>query len=389
MLVSAPRLGNNGAGNRTVDADGHRPDASEEVSTVAEPPSAAWAARMDWRSGTLVAAAPGAPRVEWRPPPRPGVLSRRPLRFFEGLDGGFRLIRFAPALTVGLSAIVFTLWTLLIGVVISGLAWAGTGFLSEVFSDPDAAAGFSIVAQFGAFALSISSLSLVHLLTGVGAVAARAAFDSRRMTLRAGWLALRGVRLRLVLVTGLLGLAHLLALAVLLLPALVVAGLGQSTASLVLTGLGLLGWCAFTLYFALRTAFVGCTVAHERRTIRQAFVRSWRLTGSGFWRTLGQLLLGWYLSNQLVSIIITPLVVIAYVLTILAVIIGISSGTGGTVMLLSALAVVAVVVGALTIAATAVLFAYLAGLVSVVFFDRLMRAEGYDLVLLRQAEAEA
>ena len=58
-------------------------------------------------------------------------------------------------------------------------------------------------------------------------------------------------------------------------------------------------------------------------------------------------------------------------------------------MLLSALAVVAVVVGALTIAATAVLFAYLAGLVSVVFFDRLMRAEGYDLVLLRQAEAEA
>lgn len=356
---------------------------------MVEHPGAAWTSRMDWRSGTLVAAAPGTPRAGWRPPPRPGVLSRRPLRFFEGLDGGFRLIRFAPALTVGLSAIVFTVWTLLIGVAIAGLTWAGTGFLSAVFADPDAAAGFSIITQFGAFALSISSLSLVHLLAGVAAVGARAAFDSRRMTLRAGWRALRGVRLRLVLLTGLLGLAHLLALGVLLLPTLILAGLGQSTAALVLTGLGLLGWCAFTLYFALRTAFVGCAVAHERRTIRQAFVRSWRLTGRGFWRTLGQLLLGWYLSNQLVSIIISPLIVIAYVLTILAVIIGVSSGAGGTVMVLSAVAVVAVVIGALTIAATAVLFAYLAGLVAVVFFDRLMRAEGYDLVLLRRAEAEA
>lgn len=356
---------------------------------MVEHPGAAWTSRMDWRSGTLVAAAPGAPRVDWRPPPRPGVLSRRPLRFFEGLDGGFQLIRFAPALTVGLSAIVFTVWTLFVGALAAALIWAGTGYLTSVFADPDAATGFSILGQFGAFALSISSLSLVHLLAGVATVGARAAFDSRRMTLREGWRALRGVRVRLVVLTLVLGLTHLLALAVLLLPALVVAGLGLTTASLVLTGLGLLGWCAFTLYFALRTAFVGCAVAHERRTIRQAFVRSWRLTGRGFWRTLGQLLLGWYLSNQLVSIIISPLIVVAYVLTILAVIIGISSGAGSTAMLLVSLAVVAVVIGWLTIAATAVLFAYLAGLVSVVFFDRLMRAEGYDLVLLRRAEAEA
>lgn len=350
--------------------------------------SAAWTVRTDWRTGARVPAPAVRPRPQWQAPPTPGVLSRRPLRFFEGLDGGFRLIRFAPALTVGLSAIVFTLWTLAITAAISGIAWAGSGFLTAVFSDPDASAGFSILAQFGAVALSISSLSLVHLLAGATTVGTRAAFDSRRMTLREGWRALAGVRWRLVLTTALLAAAHLGALVVLLIPALLVAGLGSATGALVLTGFGLLGWIAFTVYFALRTAFVGCAIAHERLTVRSAFARSWRLTASGFWRTLGQLLLGWYLSNQLVSIIISPLIVVAYVVLIAIVIIGVSSGGSTTTLLITALAGLAIAVSFITLAATAVLFAYLAGLVSVVYFDRLMRVEGYDLVLLRRAEGD-
>lgn len=349
--------------------------------------SAAWDAVMDWRTGTHTPRPPTRPRPVWQPAPAPGVISRRPLRFFESLDGGFRLLRFAPALTVGLALIVFTLWMLALGALAAGLVWAASGFLTAVFAEPEAAAGFTVIAQFGAFAASLSSLSLVHLLAGVTAIGTRRAFDSRRMTLKEGWAALSGVRLRLVLVTVLLSAAHLVALVLACVPALVVAGLGAATAAIVLAAAGILAWLAFTVVFALRTAFTGCAIAHERLSIARAVGRSWRLTGTGFWRTAGQLLLGWFLSNQLVTIIITPLIVLAYVLAIVVVIIAMGSGGTGPIALATALIIVALLVTFFTLTATAVLFAYLAGLVSVVYFDRLMRSEGYDLVLLREAEA--
>lgn len=347
-----------------------------------------WDARTDWRTGRHVPRDPQRVRTTWRTAPQPGVLSRRPLKFFEGLDGGFRLLRFAPALTVGLALIVFTLWTLLIGAIAAGIVWASFGLLAQVFADPDATAGLTVIAQFGALAGSMLSLSLIHLLAGVTSIGTRAAFDSRRMTLAQGWRALRGVRWRLVLATLVLGGAHFASLIVASAPALVLAGLGQTTASAILLGLALLLWFAASAFFGIRTAFVGCTISVERVTIRRAFARSWRLTGRGFWRTTGQLLLGYYLSNQLVSIIITPIILIVYIVLIIVVLIQLGSA-GSPAFAVVASVVVLVVISATTLAATAVLFAFLSALVSVVYVDVRMRQEGYDLILLREAEQSA
>jgi hypothetical protein len=355
---------------------------------VFEARGAAWDARMNWRTGRHEARPPGRVRPQWRPAPQPGVIARRPLRFFEGLDGGFRLIRFAPALTVGLALIVFTLWALALAALGSAVVWASAGLLAEVFADPDATAGFSVIFQVGTLVASLTSLSLVHLLAGVTAVGTRAAFDSERMSLKQGWAALRGVRLRLVLATALLFALHLGALFALTAPALVLAGFGAGVGSALLLLLGVFGWLAVTVCFGIRTVFVGCVISHEHAPLGQAFRRSWRLTRRGFWRTTGQLVLGYVLSNQLVSIVITPVIIIFYVVLIIVSLTMLSTGSaiGFGAIALTLVALVAVFV---TLAATAVLFAYLAGLVSVVYFDRLMRTEGYDLILLREAEWKA
>ncbi|GAA4285133.1 hypothetical protein GCM10022261_26640 [Brevibacterium daeguense] len=343
---------------------------------------------MNWRTGRHELRDPEPIRSLWRPAPEPGVLARRPQRFFEGLDGGFRLLRFAPALTVGLALIVFTLWALALAALGSAVVWASAGLLAEVFADPDATAGFAVITQVGALVASLTALSLVHLLAGVTAVGTRAAFDSERMTLKQGWAALRGVRLRLVLTTVLLFALHLGALIALSAPALLLAGLGSGTGSAIVLLLGVFGWLAFTVYFGIRTAFVGCVISHEQATVGQAFRRSWRLTRHGFWRTAGQLVLGYALSNQLVSIVITPIIIIVYVALIIVSLTMLSTASV-TAFGAIALTLVALVTVFVTLAATAALFAYLAGLVSVVYFDRLMRTEGYDLILLREAERRA
>lgn len=359
---------------------------------------AAWDAQTDWTTGRWQPRSQTRTRPAWQPAPKPGVLSKRPMRFAESLDAGFRLLRFSPGVSVGTAMIVLTLFLLAVSAAVAGLIWLSFGYLVGVFASSDAAGGLSFLMQFAASAVSLLSLCFLHFLSGLLSIPARQAFftppggravDARgrqTTTLRRTWGLLAGQRLRLIAATALLGGAHFAALALLLAPGVVIAVFtAQAVVGFLLAGLGALGWVVFTVFFMVRTAFVGCAIALERMTIRQAFARSWKLTGRRFWATTGTLLLAYYLSSQLISIIVSPLLIIFFIAAIVISLTILDSGSAETfgAVVIATLTILGL---ALTSAATAVLYAYQSGVITGLYFDRRMRFEGYDLLLLREAE---
>lgn len=359
---------------------------------------AAWDAQTDWATGRWQPRSQTRTRPAWQPAPKPGVLSKRPMRFAESLDAGFRLLRFSPGVSVGTAMIVLTLFLLAVSAAVAGLIWLSFGYLVGVFASSDAAGGLSFLMQFAASAVSLLSLCFLHFLSGLLSIPARQAFftppggravDARGQkttTLRRAWGMLAGQRLRLIAATALLGGAHFAALALLLTPGVVIAVFtSQAVIGFLLAGLGALGWVVFTVFFMVRTAFVGCAIAVERMTIRQAFARSWQLTGRRFWATTGTLLLSYYLSSQLISIIVSPLLLIFFIAAIVVSLTILDSGSAETfgAVVIATLTILGL---ALTSAATAVLYAYQSGVITGLYFDRRMRFEGYDLLLLREAE---
>ena len=303
----------------------------------------AWTSQVNWHTGRWQTRGPAPGPQPWSPPLRRGILAKRPLTFFEVLDSGFRLLRFAPGPAIGAPLIVLSLWTLLLTAVGAGLALP---FLRDLLGNVAALSG------------------------------------ARRMGLAESWRALRGRRWRLVLAAGLITGIDLGLLLVLLVPATLLS-LAEATVPAVVVGvLSLLLWVCAVVWVNLRLALVGTAIGAEGLRVPAAVARSWRLTGRGRWRLLGQLGLGYVLSNQLIQLILSPFLL---VVTTLAVI-GLAAAEGDVAVMTAIGIVVGAVVLALTTISSAVLFGYFSCLVCACYFDARMRGEGYDLVLIRGEE---
>ena len=347
--------------------------------------SNAWTSEVDWQTGQWKRRDQGPTHHEWQPPSPRGILAKRPLTFFEVLDSGFRLLRFIPGLTIGAALIVFTLWTLLLTAIGTFVVLRFLPFLSELMNNDDALSGFMLIAQLGTFALSLLSLGVVHFLAGLAAFGADGSFGARKITLTHAWSSLRGRRWSLIGATAVISGINLGLLILLGLPSLLLA-LVDNTVLAIVAALAALGlWLLALVWLNLRFAFTGSVIALEEVGVRAGLARSWRLTGSGFWRTFGQLGLGYFLSNQLVQLIISPLVIIVTAVATTVIATASESETTMTVMGVIAGAILLL----LTLVSSAVLFAYFSCLVCVCYFDRRMRSEGHDLVLIRREETAA
>ncbi|HJF76835.1 MAG TPA: hypothetical protein K8V63_08800 [Brevibacterium linens] len=342
----------------------------------------AWTSEVDWHTGRWQRRSPSPPSRGWQPTPPRGLLPKRPLTFIEALDSGFRLLRFIPTLSVGSSLIVFSLWSLLLTAIGTLIAVQFLPFLNDLSGNDDAVSGFIALAQLGSVALSLLSLGLAHLLSGLIATGTRESFGARRTTLSMAWKSLSGRRWRLILATLLMSGINLGLLLALTAPTLLFVSADSVILAFVWAALAALLWFAALLWINLRLAFLGSAIAVEDLSVRAAIRRSWTLTGRGFWRMLGQLALGYFLSNQLVQLIITPIVFIISLLLGLGM-----STTSESTTAQAAIAIVSVgLLLGLTLISSAVLFAYFACLVTVCFFDQQMRSEGLDLVLIRAEE---
>ena len=342
----------------------------------------AWTSEVDWHTGRWQRRSPSPPSRGWQPTPPRGLLPKRPLTFIEALDSGFRLLRFIPTLSVGSSLIVFSLWSLLLTAIGTLIAVQFLPFLNDLSGNDDAVSGFIALAQLGSVALSLLSLGLAHLLSGLIATGTRESFGARRTTLSMAWKSLSGRRWRLILATLLMSGINLGLLLALTAPTLLFVSADSVILAFVWAALAALLWFAALLWINLRLAFLGSAIAVEDLSVRAAIRRSWTLTGRGFWRMLGQLALGYFLSNQLVQLIITPIVFIISLLLGLGM-----STTSESTTAQAAIAIVSVgLLLGLTLISSAVFFAYFACLVTVCFFDQQMRSEGLDLVLIRAEE---
>ncbi|GAA1849443.1 hypothetical protein [Brevibacterium marinum] len=345
--------------------------------------SNAWTSEVDWQTGQWQQRGQGPTHHEWHPPSPRGILAKRPLTFFEVLDSGFRLLRFIPGLTIGAALIVFTLWTLVLTAVGTFMVLRFLPFLDALVSNDDAMSGFFLLAQMGSFAISLLSLGAAHFLAGLASGGAENSFGARKTTLSQSWASLRGRRWSLILAALVLGAINLGLLVLFGLPALLLALFDNTVLAVVAALLALVLWVCALIWLNLRFAFTGSTIAVEGLRVGAALRRSWRLTSTGFRRTLGQLGVGYFLSNQLVQLIISPLVTVVTVVATVAV----NTADAATLTIIGVIAGAILLV--LTTVSSAILFAYFSCLVCVCYFDRRMRTEGFDLVLIRREEKTA
>ncbi|MEU6407264.1 glycerophosphoryl diester phosphodiesterase membrane domain-containing protein [Microbispora sp. NPDC046933] len=316
----------------------------------------------------------------YRPPdaPRPGIIPLRPLTLGDILDGTIKLIRSNPKATLGLSAIVAAI-TAIPTAVGQALSF---GSLGEIMADPyaytaDASLAGEAAQLIGSIIGYVMTFVGTTVLTGVlTRVLGRAVFGGR-ITVGEAW---RLARSRLPALFGLvllqalilmLPLLALLAVFVSLAAADAFGGAGDTTAgALVLVVLlFLVAYVPYLLFFYTRLSLAAPAIVLEGRGVTDAMSRSWRLVKGDSWRVLGILLLTAILAAIISSVLAIPFTFGGSILGML------SGGTAGGTTIAALLLAVGQALAAM------IAYPFQAGVTGLLYADRRMRAEAFDLVL--------
>ena len=279
----------------------------------------------------------GQQNSPWGAPPaaKPGLIPLRPLGVGEILDGAFTVIRHYPRVTLGLSAVVATVSALVqIGLFLPFLL-GGTQDL-----DIDMFASFTTAALVGLLFSAVANAVLAGMLTSVMGEAVL----GRPATAGETWARVRPRFWALLGAAFLGGLVPYLALVLCIVP-------------------GVFLWGAWAL--------VTPALILERVSVRQALRRSWRLAVPDWWRVWGIRALAVLMAGFLGGIISIPGQMVAeYV-----------SQDGAEV-------VAVLIVFLAQIVASTITTPFNAGVLSLIYIDRRMRAEGLDVTLAQAAAAQ-
>jgi hypothetical protein len=295
----------------------------------------------------------------------------RPLVLGEILDGTVKLIRSNPKATLGLSAIVGLVTSLPLA--IGDALYFREG--GDVFTDPASPESASIsseavVAQTaGSGASLLLTFVATTILTGMlTRVLGRAVFGERT-TVGEAW---RMTRSR---VGALLGLALLVGLVVslpgvLLVGVLVGVGVALDLTALVVVGVLVgLTWLVYAVFMGTRLTLAPAALVLERLGVVEAMRRSWRLVRTDTWRVFGIIFLTQILIALIGGVVSFPF--------------GLGSAglaaVGPASAALTAAAAALTAVGQ-TVTAT-VTYPFTAGVYGLLYADRRMRAEAFDLTL--------
>jgi hypothetical protein len=161
---------------------------------------------------------------------------------------------------------------------------------------------------------------------------------------------------------------------------------GVGTVFAVIVGiLSFLGIAVLAAWLTTKLSLVPCVIVLERAGVRQAIVRSWRLTDRSFWKTLG--------TEWLVSVIVytASQVVVQPISLIFGLGVGLlapngtdSSGFSSEWVLIGGLYLL---IGVIQLVFGAISAVVQAATVSVIYVDLRIRKEGLDLELIRFVEA--
>jgi hypothetical protein len=309
------------------------------------------------------------------PPPyldlKPGVIPLRPLTLGDLYNGAVGYIRTNPKATLGLTTIV----VLVTQVIVLLLQIGPMRTLAQL--DPDET---DFGAAFAAGASSeipgaIITLLGTTLLTGMLTVVVGRAIFGNSITIREAWDRIRPRLLPLLGVTLLVLGVVLLVLGVLVVIVAVFAAAVGPVGG-VLVGLPLaLAAVAGGLWFATMTLFAPAAVVLEHQPVMASIVRSFALVRGSFWRVLGI----WMLTNVIATAISFAM---GIPFGIIGGIAGAMSGESESGLIL------AMVLGSIgTIIAQIITTPFTAGVTVLLYADRRIRAEAFDLALKTGATA--
>lgn len=268
------------------------------------------------------------------PAPKPGLIPLRPLGVGEILDGAFTVIRHYPRVTLGLSAVVASVSALVqIGLFVPFLLGGGQDL------DVDMFAQFTTAAVVGILFAAVANAVLAGMLTSVMGEAVL----GRPTTAGETWARVRPRFWALIGAALIGGLVPYVALIACIVP-------------------GVFLWGAWAL--------VTPALILERVGVRQALRRSWRLSVPDWWRVWGIRALAVLMASFLGGIITVPGQFLGEYLS--------QEGTETFAVLVVFLA---------QIVASTITTPFNAGVLSLIYIDRRMRAEGLDVTLAQAAAA--
>ncbi|MGE5288552.1 MAG: hypothetical protein ACM3ML_15410 [Micromonosporaceae bacterium] len=233
----------------------------------------------------------GAP---WPPPaPKPGVIPLRPIGLGELLDGSINTIRRNPKATLGFTAVIMAVST----VISTALTAAGASDLQRLSQRTSAGQPLTVsdirpmvgwLATAGVVTLLLA-LSVSVILTGILTAVVGRAVLGQNITARQAWQQARG-RLGALLGLILLVLAIFIGLWVVPLGGAVIVLFAASASAgvAVLTIVPIaIAMVVLTIFLWVRTSLAAPVVVLERAGPATAIGRSWRLTNRSFWRMFG------------------------------------------------------------------------------------------------------
>ena len=312
----------------------------------------------------------GAPPA-FGPPPgyaavKPGIIPLRPLTLGDIFNGAVGYVRANPKATLGLTAIVVVAMQ-----VITRAAFFGPLAAHDRFTTDQS--GELTAGVLGAWSASVGAGILVGWLGGMllsgmlTVIVGRAVFGSP-ITIGETWARIRG---RLL---ALLGLALLEAVVVGVLAGLVaviigvLAAIGTAAAVVVVLGIPLaLAVIAVLVYLYTVVLFAPVLIVLERLPVLDAVTRSFKLVRNGFWRVLGIRTLTFLVAAVVANAVAVPFSIAGQFFQVTS---------SGTAFLVSAAVLsVGAAIGEIITAP------FNAGVIVLLYTDRRMRAEAFDLVL--------
>jgi hypothetical protein len=313
---------------------------------------------------------PGYP--PFGPPPalKPGIIPLRPLTLSEIFNAAITYVRTNPKAALGLTAIV-----VVIGQVVALLLQIGPLATSGVLSSGMTGAGADQISDSSAIGVVLSSFASIIttalagiVLSGMLTVVVGRAVFGATIGIGEAWQRVRGRLLPLLAITAIeaVGATLLIALAVGVVVAVgVIAG---DAAAFVIGGLMALGVTALLAYLYTMLSFAPTLIVLERLGLRAAIVRSFALVKNGFWRILGIRLLAVFVVGLVSGALTMPFSLVGQILLMV----------GGS----TAASVIAIVLISLGGAIGQIITApFSAGVVVLLYTDRRIRAEAFDLVL--------
>jgi hypothetical protein len=293
----------------------------------------------------------------------PGIIPLRPLGLSDIFNGAAVYIRANRKATLGLTAIVVVITQILTLIAAVG-PLAAAGRLRT--APPDELTGGDV----GVWLLSAALTGFVGWLAGIlltgmlTVVAGRAVFGS---TIGAGetWAKIRG---RLPALIGLValesaGLILLTGVVGLIVGAIATAG---NAAAAIVIGLPLvLAAVATVIYLYTVLSFAPVLIVLERLPVIDAMIRSFALVRTSFWRLLGIRVLTWVVVVFIAGAVAAPFDFLGQLL----------GGPSGSELIGATVGAVGSAIGRIITAP------FSAGVVVLLYTDRRIRAEAFDLVL--------